>query len=60
MDIFGKLFPVFKKAHDDFQLWEKTLATILDYDWNYAIPSHMSVKKISREKIEEFIQKRAK
>ncbi|HUU78649.1 MAG TPA: MBL fold metallo-hydrolase [candidate division Zixibacteria bacterium] len=60
MDIFGKLFPVFKKAHDDFQLWEKNLATILDYDWNYAIPSHMSVKKISREKIEEFILKRTK
>ncbi|NHJ86314.1 MAG: MBL fold metallo-hydrolase [Asgard group archaeon] len=57
MDTFGRLSSVFKKFHDDYSLWQKALPTILNYDWDYAIPTHMKAKKIPRAKVEAFIQK---
>ena len=60
MDMFGRLSPVFKRFHDDFELWEESLPSILDYEWKYAIPSHMRAKKIPRDKIEKFIEKKTR
>jgi len=53
---FG-LREVFEKFHDDFEQYQDTLKTILDYKWDYAIPSHMKAKKIPRKKVERFIKK---
>ena len=53
---FG-LREVFEKYHDDFEQYQETLKTILDYEWDFAIPSHMTAKKIPRKKIEKFIEK---
>ena len=55
MNTLGRLAPVFKTFHDDFSKWKETVPTILAYDWDFAIPSHMQIKKIPREKIEKFI-----
>ncbi|NHJ33287.1 MAG: MBL fold metallo-hydrolase [Asgard group archaeon] len=53
---FG-LREVFKKFHDDYEQYLDTLKIILDYNWNYAIPSHMTAKKIPRKRVERFIKK---
>ncbi|MBK5113540.1 MAG: MBL fold metallo-hydrolase [Candidatus Heimdallarchaeota archaeon] len=53
---FG-LREVFERFHDDYKQYKKTLKIILDYDWNFGIPSHMTAKKIPRKKIEKFIHK---
>ena len=60
MTVFCKLSPVFKKFHDDTLQWKTTLPFILEYKWDYAIPSHLHVKKIPRMKIESFIVKTLK
>ncbi|MFW9921861.1 MAG: MBL fold metallo-hydrolase [Candidatus Thorarchaeota archaeon] len=57
MDILGKLYPVFKKFNDDFLQWRTTLPFIMEYKWDFAIPSHMQAKKIPRDKVEAFIVK---
>jgi len=60
MYISGVLMPVFKKFHDDYKKYKKSLPKLLDYDWEYAIPSHNRPIKISREKIKKFIKKMKK
>jgi len=57
MRLFGLLHPVFKKYHDDFSLWRQTLSTVLDYDWDYAIPTHRKPVKLPRKRVERFIQR---
>ncbi|MBN1329992.1 MAG: MBL fold metallo-hydrolase [Candidatus Heimdallarchaeota archaeon] len=57
MCIFGSLRPVFRKAHDDYNQYLQTIPQLLNYDWDFAIPSHMSAKMIPRKEIEEFIAK---
>ncbi len=58
MQMFFRLQPVFKKFHDDYNLYLKTLPKMLEFEWDYAIPSHMKPVKIPREKIKRFIEKR--
>jgi len=60
MYMSGVLMPVFKKFHDDYEQYLKTLKVLLDYEWDYAIPSHNRPVKITRAKIEKFIKKTAK
>jgi len=60
MNTSGVLMPVFKKFHDDYKQYTKTLKVLLEYEWDYAIPSHNRPTKITREKIEKFIKKTAK
>ncbi|HUT80322.1 MAG TPA: MBL fold metallo-hydrolase [Candidatus Bathyarchaeia archaeon] len=57
MYIFGSLRPVFKKAHDDYKQYLQSLPLLLNYNWDFAVPSHMSASMIPRKKIEEFIEK---
>ncbi|MCK5045500.1 MAG: MBL fold metallo-hydrolase [Candidatus Heimdallarchaeota archaeon] len=52
--------PVFQKYCDDYDQYLETIGTILDYKWDYAIPSHMTAKKIPRKKVEQFIKKISK
>jgi glyoxylase-like metal-dependent hydrolase (beta-lactamase superfamily II) len=61
MLMFGnRLRPVFKLAHDDYKLHFETLPRILNYEWDFAIPSHMKPVKIPREKIENYIKKKTR
>lgn len=60
MYISGILMPVFKAFHDDFKQYKKSLPKLLDYDWDYAIPSHNRPIKITREKVEKFVKKMKK
>ena len=60
MYMSGVLVPVFKKFHDDYKQYTQTLKILLDYDWDYAIPSHNRPVKIPREKVEKFILKTMK
>ncbi len=60
MYISGVLMPVFKAFHDDYKQYKKSLPKLLDYDWEYAIPSHNRPLKITREKVEKFIKKMKK
>ncbi|MHA1211816.1 MAG: MBL fold metallo-hydrolase [Candidatus Heimdallarchaeota archaeon] len=57
MFMFGTLRPVFKKFHDDYNQYLDSLKILLEYDWDYAIPSHMRAVKIPRKKIAKFIAK---
>ncbi len=51
------LYPTFKRFADDYNQYIETIDIILDYDWDFAIPSHMVAKKIPRKKVEKFIKK---
>jgi len=53
---FG-LRSVFKRFADDYEQYLENIDIILDYDWDYAIPSHMTAKKVVRKKVEKFIKK---
>ncbi|MCF2142771.1 MAG: MBL fold metallo-hydrolase [Candidatus Heimdallarchaeota archaeon] len=59
MRLFGLLQPVFKKYHDDFALWRRTLPLVLEYEWDYAVPTHRKPKKIPRKRVEQFIHRMA-
>ncbi|MGC9779786.1 MAG: MBL fold metallo-hydrolase [Candidatus Heimdallarchaeota archaeon] len=54
MHMFFRLQPVFKRFHDDYDLYLKTLNKILDFEWDYAIPSHMKPVNIPRDRIKLF------
>ncbi|NHJ49379.1 MAG: MBL fold metallo-hydrolase [Asgard group archaeon] len=60
MNMPFSLRPVFKRFHDNYEQYLETLPVILDFDWEYAVTSHMRPSKISRKKIEKFIKKHAK
>jgi len=53
---FG-LRPIFEKFCDDYEQYLETVGTILNYDWDFAIPSHMKAKKIPRKKVKQLIEK---
>ncbi len=57
MFMFKRLMPTPKKFHDNYKQYLESLPIILDYEWNFAIPSHIKPKKIPREKIEKYIMK---
>lgn len=57
MNIYGFLRPVFKKFHDDNDQYIVSLPRILNYEWEFAVPSHIKPKKIPRVKIERFISR---
>ena len=52
--------PTPKKFCDDYQQYLETISTILNYDWDFAIPSHLKPRKRPRTVIEKFIQKISK
>ena len=49
--------PILQKFCDDYAQYLETIGTILDHEWEYAISSHMTAKKIPRKKVERFIKK---
>lgn len=60
MYTLGVLMPVFKMFHDDYNAYKKSLPKLLEYNWDYAIPSHNRPIKLSREKVEKFVRKMTK
>ena len=59
MDLGLTLRPVFKKFHDDYEQWRRSLKLLLIYNWEFGVPTHMSGRKIPRKRLEKFISKYA-
>ena len=59
MDMGIMLRPVFKKFHDDYDQWQRSLKLLLIYNWEYGVPTHMAARKIPRKRLEKFISKYA-
>jgi glyoxylase-like metal-dependent hydrolase (beta-lactamase superfamily II) len=59
MDLGVALRPVFKKFHDDYDQWRKSLKLLLIYNWEFGVPTHMFARKIPRKRLEKFISKYA-
>lgn len=53
--IFGGIKQVMEKVHDDWTQSQKSLETLLKYEWDFGIPSHMKPKQIPRAEIENYI-----
>lgn len=53
--ILGGLKQVIEKVHDDWNLSQKSLEILLNYEWETGIPSHFKLKQIPRHQIENYI-----
>ncbi|MHA1111166.1 MAG: MBL fold metallo-hydrolase [Promethearchaeota archaeon] len=54
--ILGRLKQVMEKVHDDWNLSQQSLETLLKYEWDIGIPSHFKLKQIPRSEVENYIK----